>query len=473
MGRFDTFVIFAEMRTGSNFLETNLNALDGVTCLGEAFNPHFIGYPDTSTLLGMEQDTRDKDPMQLLRLIRAEPGLTGFRYFHDHDPRVLDAVLTDERCAKVLLTRNPAESYVSWKIAQSTGQWKLTDVARRKKAQVVFDAAEFATFVADLQNFQTSVLHQLQASGQTAFILDYEDLRLLDVINGLAMFLGSDARLDAPDMRLKVQNPEPLSEKVSNFEDMEKALAGADPFSLSRVPDFEPRRAAAVPTYVAGHTAPLLYLPVKGGPVAPVTAWLAALDGVNEEALGLRMSQKDLRLWKRSKPGHRSFTVIRHPLARAHHAFCSYILGTGPQVYDAIRTTLVRRYGLPLPDGAPDSGYDIDQHRAAFHAFLEFLKGNLAGQTAIRTDAAWCSQAQVLQGFGGLMLPDFVIREDEAAADLHALAKRMGYAEAQPLVPSPDDVPFSLAEVCTARTERLAAAAYARDYLTFGFGSYS
>ena len=26
-GRFDYFIVFAEMRTGSNFLETNLNAL--------------------------------------------------------------------------------------------------------------------------------------------------------------------------------------------------------------------------------------------------------------------------------------------------------------------------------------------------------------------------------------------------------------------------------------------------------------
>lgn len=43
MPRFDSFVMFAEMRTGSNFLEANLNAMPGVTCHGEMFNPHFIG----------------------------------------------------------------------------------------------------------------------------------------------------------------------------------------------------------------------------------------------------------------------------------------------------------------------------------------------------------------------------------------------------------------------------------------------
>ncbi len=44
---FDYFVVFAEMRTGSNFLEANLNAFAGLTCHGEAFNPHFIGYPNS------------------------------------------------------------------------------------------------------------------------------------------------------------------------------------------------------------------------------------------------------------------------------------------------------------------------------------------------------------------------------------------------------------------------------------------
>jgi hypothetical protein len=34
--------VFAEMRTGSNFLETNINAFDGLTCLGEASNFYIL-----------------------------------------------------------------------------------------------------------------------------------------------------------------------------------------------------------------------------------------------------------------------------------------------------------------------------------------------------------------------------------------------------------------------------------------------
>jgi len=112
--RFDYFVVFAEMRTGSNFLETNLNAIEGLACHGEAFNPHFIGYPNKTDLLGISREARDKDPLKVIGALRDEPGaLRGFRFFYDHDPRALDIVLDDPRCAKIILTRNPLDSYRS------------------------------------------------------------------------------------------------------------------------------------------------------------------------------------------------------------------------------------------------------------------------------------------------------------------------------------------------------------------------
>ena len=242
---FDYFVVFAEMRTGSNFLETNLNAFDGVTCHGEAFNPHFIGYPNKTEILGVTQAMRDADPLRLVTTIRDEtPGIGGFRFFHDHDPRVLDAVLGDPRCAKIILTRNPAESYVSWKIAQATGQWKLTDARRRKDSRIAFDRDEFEAHLGALQEFQVTLLNAMQITGQTAFYLDYEDLQSVEVMNGLARWLGVSAQLDSLDQSLKKQNPEPMAEKVTNFDAMGEALARLDRFNLSRTPNFEPRRGA-------------------------------------------------------------------------------------------------------------------------------------------------------------------------------------------------------------------------------------
>ncbi|MBW4706836.1 nodulation protein NodH [Roseobacter sp. YSTF-M11] len=471
---FDSFVIFAEMRTGSNFLETNLNAIEGVSCHGEAFNPHFIGYPDRQELLGITLAERDRRPHELLDRLRSRgTNLSGFRYFHDHDPRVLDAILDDTNCAKTILTRNPAESYVSWKIARTTGQWKLTDVKRRKAARAVFDATDFADYLEALQNFQLKLHNRLQASGQTAFYISYEDLQSKDMINGLAAYLGVPGRLEKLDSSLKVQNPAPLASKVSNFAEMETALSKLDRFNLTRTPNFEPRRLAAVPSYVACANTGLLYLPLKGGPVDPVTEWMAALDGVARDDLITGMSQKDLRQWKRRHKGQRTFTVLRHPVARAHHVFCSFILGQGPRVYEAIRHTLIKRYGLGVPEAGVDDTYDLDRHKAAFLTFLGFLRENLTGQTSIRVDAAWCTQAQALQGFAQFALPDLVIRESEMQEDLPAVAARLGVSAPPAITFSAKDTPFALKDVYDEEIEHAVAQAYQRDYMMFGFERWS
>ncbi len=473
MADFEYFVVFAEMRTGSNFLETNLNALDGVSCHGEAFNPHFIGYPNRSEILGITREARDADPQSLLAAVRGQgDALGGFRYFHDHDPRVLDAMLDDPRCAKIILTRNPLDSYVSWKIAQETGQWKLTDVKRRKAAKARFVAEEFADHVGALQQFQQLLLHRLQTSGQTAFYVAYEDLKDLDVMNGLARWLGVPARLDQLDQSLKPQNPSPVIDKVSNPEEMTAALAGLDRFNLTRTPNFEPRRGPAVPSYLAAVETPLLYMPVRGGPEAEVAAWLAALDGVAPEALTHKMTQKDLRQWKRRHTGHRSFTVLRHPVARAHHVFCTRILSDGPGSFRQIRDMLRRTFKLPIPKTAPDAGYSRADHRAGFEGFLDFLKMNLAGQTAIRVDSAWGTQAQTLAGFADFILPDLVLREDELARTLPDLARRVGHAAPPPPSPAAGDGPIRLDDIYDAALEARVADIYQRDYMMFGFGPW-
>ncbi|MDT8857696.1 nodulation protein NodH [Paracoccaceae bacterium Fryx2] len=461
--RFDSFVLFADMRTGSNFLEANLNALPGVACHGEVFNPHFIGKKDQMSMFGIDMAAREADPFALMRRLRQEsPGLSGFRLFHDHDPRVVAHVLEDARCAKIILTRNPIESYVSWKIAQETGQWKLTNAKKLKTARARFVGAEFEGHVARLQAFQVHLLHGLQTSGQTAFYIDYEDIQDVAVLNGLARFLGVEARLDAPDDKLKKQNPEDLADKIENYAAVEAALARLDRFNLGRTPNFEPRRSPSIPGFVAGAGAGLLFMPVRSGPEAAVTDWLGR---AGRGGLITDFTQKTLRQWLRTQVPHRSFTVLRHPVARA--AFCGQIL---TNALPEIRGQMVRAYGVALPP--PDAAPDPAAHRAAFLGFLHFVKLNLSGQTGLRVDANLATQTAVLQGFAQFQGPDLVLREDRLADGLAFLAAETG-TTAPPFTPQAETAPCPLATIYDAEIEDAVRDAYQRDYIGYGFGRWS
>ncbi|KQI73633.1 nodulation protein NodH [Loktanella sp. 5RATIMAR09] len=476
MSRFDYFILLAEMRTGSNLLEANINMLDGVTCHGEAFNPSFVGYPKTDALLGIDRDAREKDPFALLGKIRESERLAGFRFFHDHDPRILNTCIADPCCAKIILTRNPLDSFVSWKIAQATGQWKLTNATHSKSTSITFDPAAFEAHLEAIQAFQVRVQRALQTSGQTAFYINYDDLRDLDVLNGLAQFLEVETRLPNVNKKLKKQNPAPLEERVSNYDEMTSALARLDRFDLGRTPHFEPNRGPAIPSYVAAPQSGVLYMPLRSGPDRAVRQWLADLDDAQPEALIRKFTQKSLRTWQEAHNTHRSFAVLRHPLARAHAAFCDRILLDGPQNLPEIRANLIRVHKLALPQVVPDladtGSYSDADHRRAFSGFLDFLKTNLAGQTSIRVDPSWASQLTLLQGMAQFGLPDHILREETLAEDLGFVARQVGLAHSPTLADTAHRWQGRLAAIYDPTLEAAARDAYARDYAAFGFENW-
>jgi len=463
MARFSSFVIFGEMRTGSNFLEMNLSKLDGFTSYGEAFNPYLLGNHTNNTLLGFTAAQRDDDPLALLSAMRAQTaGLSGFRYFHDHDPRVLDAVLDDPACAKIILTRNPVESYISLKIARETDQWRLMNTRKHTTVQPHFDAGQFQRHLQKMQDFQIMLLHRLQVSGQTAFYLDYEDIMDIDVLNGLAAFLGLKDRLKTIDSTLKKQNPEAIEDKVSNPAEMAAALAALDPFNLTRTPNFEPRRNAGVPGYVGLDDAGLLFMPVAGAPWTALQDWMQTLGPVTT-----KFDRKSLRLWKEARPGYRSFTVLRHPLARAHAMFCLFL---SSNLQPEARPYLAKFHYLPLPPQGTPFQSDAD-FRAAFLTFLNFLKRNLAAQTGLKVITQFASQLAILQGFAALGLPDVILREADLPVALPRLAADMGLP-CPPLPEQPASIYPSLASIYGPDLESAARAAYDKDYTGFGFGDW-
>lgn len=466
---FDYFVVLAGMRTGSNLLEEQLAAMPGVASHGELFNPHFFGKPGVDALWDLSTEARNRDPVRVIKaMCEASVGLPGFRLFHDHDPRAIDHVLQDARAAKIVLSRRAIDSYVSLKIARKTGQWWLSDMTSARAAKIPFDPEEYAEFLNELTDFQSKVRHTLQTTGQTAFHISYDDLSDREVLDGLASYLGADGPPDPARVRAKVQNPTPVAERLTNAAVAEKALKAMAAPDLSRTPEHEPDRGPGLRFFQVGRTVPLVYMPIRGAWTDPIPNWLKELDPDGQVENG--MTQKDLRRWKRQHPGHRSFTVLRHPLLRVHDAFCRYLLPEDVENYADIRTVLIERYDVPLPRQA--SNADLQIYREALRAFLKFLAGNLGGQTSVRVDNTWASQAVLLHAIGQFVVPDRVVRSDAIASDLPALASEVGFDAP---APTPDEgwaEPFPLSEVWTPEIEAACEAAYRRDYMMFGFGPW-
>ncbi|MFV0409428.1 MAG: hypothetical protein ACK5LJ_06940 [Paracoccus sp. (in: a-proteobacteria)] len=461
MSDFNSYVVFAEMRTGSNLLEATLNAIKRVTCFGEAFNPYFLGWHNTEKIRSVTQAERDGDPLRLLNAITERDNhLSGFRYFHDHDPRVFDAIMANRRCAKVILTRNPVDSYVSTQLARLTNQWKLNQTETPIPAAVEYDGPDFRRTLAEIQAFQTRVLRGLQSSGQTAFWLNYDDLRDSDVMTGLLHWLGrTDLERVNPANDQVPQNPREMAEKVSNIEEMRADLARLDPFQLTRIPTFEPRRGPAVPSFVASDAGGgLLYMPVRGGPGPAINQWLREAGGKIERDF----TQNTLRNWLREHPHHRSFAVLRHPLRRAWAAFRHLISGAPAELRQNLRE--IHRVALPADEALHNMSSD-DQARL-FADFLAFLRRCLNGQTSLPVLPIWASQTEIMAGFSSFLTPDMVLRESSLTRDLDWLAESVGLT---PLpAPEIEVMPDFLADK---PLQQAARATYQRDYVQFGFSN--
>ncbi|HBZ43199.1 MAG TPA: nodulation protein NodH [Maritimibacter sp.] len=467
---FDYFVILAEMRTGSNFLESNLNEFPGITCYGEAFNPYLIVDPERTELFGVTMAQRDADPMRLIAAMRENTdGIPGFRLFHDHDPRVFEHVIEDPRCAKIILNRNLVDAWVSQRIAWSTKQWRLGDDVDRKTWRVKFDPKDFKHFYYTVKERQQNIARRLQVAGQAGFYIDYDDIQDLKVVNGLARYLGETHRIQQFAGKFKKQNPEPLADKVRNFELLEETVNEIDRYDLGTLPNFEPHRGPQVPTYITAKDAPLCFMPIPGALDQEIRDWLGSIDKVHRDELTNGFTQKELRQWKNQNKGHRTFTVLRHPVERAHSVFCRWVLNDTPWTNWELRHGLIEKYDLDIPWDTPiGPDYDRVRHRAAFLKFMQFVAATLGGSSPHPVDPLWATQDVILRGFSEFVAPDHVLRERQVHEGLAALCMEVGI-DPPPLGETIPSEPFPIGTFYDDEVEKAVRNAYARDYMAFGF----
>ncbi len=470
-GPYKYFAIFGAMRTGSNLLERNLSQYEGLSCFGELFNPSFIGKAGKEEWKGLTLADREKDPSRLIRkMMNSSDGtLPGFRIFQGHDPRVFRSSLNDPECAKIVLRRRPIDSYVSLKIARVTDQWMLGNAPKRRTAKIRYDGAEYGAYLEALAEYEAELRNRLQVSGQTAFEIRYEDLKSTEIMNGLATFLGLTETRNNFDEKIKRQNPEPLAEKVENYDEMVSDLGGFEATDLDQSRAPSAAQGIGVKDLIICRSAPVLFGPVPGVNTEPALSLMGQIDGNAPENLGTGLNQKELAAWQDGARDLLSFAVVDHPLERAYRVFLSHIFPPQGARFPKIRRRLQAHFDVSLPDDLED--WDTPRHGNAFEAFLVFLKSNLAGQTSIRIDPCWEQQHKLLAGLGSVQPLSRIIRSAEFPAFVQDVALRF---DVTPQTPTSTEVnAFPLGEIYERRLENLARAAYAKDYRMFGFSDWT
>jgi LPS sulfotransferase NodH len=481
--KFRYFVLLADMRTGSNLFESTISLYDDIACYGELFNPHFIGGPKKPSLTTIDIAERDADPVAVIEnIIGQNPfKLTGFRLFSDHSLKVLNHVLADPTCAKIILRRNPLDSFISHQIASKTGQWQLRDLAVRRATKIQFQIDKFQLYLErKIANYE-KLNRALQQSGQTAFHIAYEDMARIETFNGVAKFLGADQKLTTFATAIKRQNPADLREKVINYDEMRTQLVDLNHFESDSDPYVEPSKTQGSVAVHAGRTIPLMYFPLTYDGNDQILHWMKELEQDNLPPK-TKMKGREIRDWLSENTDRVVFTCVEHPIERAYRAFNNRIAFISPEKNKWIRRVLVEQYNLELPNWpegrAPNSGdlneanYSTAQHGENFIKFLKFIHGNLRGQTRAPIDPHWGSQHIAIAGYERWTIPNLVIHPDRRDTLLTFIQRQLGIDPAKIIEPAQQTDLIVLADVYNAKIEAGARKAYAEDYLRLGFQNW-
>ena len=230
------FVILATPRCGSNWLCSLLDSHPEILCHHELFNPEGIHLALSQRQGDLNLgDTRQRDlaPLKLLaRAWQEDLGhkAVGFKLNRGQSALIQSKVLRDPGIRKIVIRReNRIRSYVSECIAEASGEWesyqglKISAVSR----PIAVDPGALLRHAAANRAYYDSIGAELARTGQEAFAVSYERLAEPEVRRALLCFLEV-----LPDIALRSgtrrQNPAPLRDLISNFDELALALGDTD-----------------------------------------------------------------------------------------------------------------------------------------------------------------------------------------------------------------------------------------------------
>ena len=151
---------------------------------------------------------------------------------HRQNETVLDEVLRDAEVRKIVLRRqNRVRTFVSQRVSEETGQWEVyrEEDLVYERPRVHVDVAALRESIAENEGYYDEIEHILEAGEEPHLRVSYERLVAGGERTRLLEFLGlPDAARAAATLRMSSvrQNPTPIRELVTNFAELEDALAG-------------------------------------------------------------------------------------------------------------------------------------------------------------------------------------------------------------------------------------------------------
>jgi hypothetical protein len=218
------FLLVGMMRSGSNFLERQLNLLPDVRCHGELFNQVFVGFSHEASgrPAGYAREdiaARNADEDGFIAKVdqACDRRIVGLRLFLDHSPHMTARLLHDPNVAKVVLSRNLLEAYISLETARETGVWLTTESAKAPPRPVKVEVNKLVTFALRQSLYYNDVQTVLHETGQRYLQVDYNEIKDLGRLNEIARFIGSEHQFKAVSEPIRKQNPGSLDERILDF----------------------------------------------------------------------------------------------------------------------------------------------------------------------------------------------------------------------------------------------------------------
>lgn len=232
------FIIYAYPRTGNTYLGYTLNRHPKILCIPELYGGHYHRkelptfknaldhierhlWLTKKIKINRNNNILDEILNQKNNLITGTTIISSnIRHGPKNQPNIhyLNEINKNKDIKKIILVRDPLQTYISAKIAKKSTHWVWMDTSDVK---INFDLSEFKEHCNKVNRYYYSILESIK--NQTFLVVDYNT-----VISSIKIILDflkvENIKLEIKNTVTKKQNSQNILDQVLNYEQMQKDL---------------------------------------------------------------------------------------------------------------------------------------------------------------------------------------------------------------------------------------------------------